>query len=109
MEEKSFKTATIKERKIKGRVEIDIQKCKGCELCISACKEKVLSLSGSINLKGYRYIIADNNTCTGCVNCALVCPDAVITVFRTHKKKIPVEISQTEIREQLREMLDSEK
>ena len=70
-------------RAVKGRVEIDIQKCKGCELCTTACKEHALSLSNQINLKGYRYIIANNDVCTGCVNCALVCPDAVITVYRT--------------------------
>ena len=29
-------------------------------------------------------LIRDN--CTGCENCALVCPDAVITVYRTPKK-----------------------
>jgi 2-oxoglutarate ferredoxin oxidoreductase subunit delta len=72
-----------KERKVKGRVEIEIQKCKGCELCIAACKDEVFSLSTAINAKGYRYVIANNDLCTGCVNCALVCPDAVITVYRT--------------------------
>lgn len=79
--------ARIKQRKVKGRVEIDIQRCKGCELCTIECKEHALSLSNSINSKGYRYIVADNNVCTGCVNCALVCPDAVITVYRTNVRK----------------------
>lgn len=72
-----------KTRKVKGRVVIEIQKCKGCELCTAACKEGALSLSDTINAKGYRYVIANNDLCTGCVNCALVCPDAVITVYRT--------------------------
>ena len=72
-----------KSRKVKGRVEIEIQKCKGCELCTAACKEEALSLSDTMNARGYRYIIANNDVCTGCVNCALVCPDAVITVYRT--------------------------
>jgi 2-oxoglutarate ferredoxin oxidoreductase subunit delta len=40
-------------------------------------------MSETINAKGYRFIVADNDLCTGCVNCALVCPDAVITVYRT--------------------------
>lgn len=79
--------ATPKVRKVKGKVEIDIQHCKGCELCTAACKEHALSLSDTINIKGYRYIIANNDLCTGCVNCALVCPDAVITVYRTSAKK----------------------
>lgn len=91
-----------KERKVRGRVEIDIQKCKGCELCTTACKEQALHLSETINVKGYRYIIANNDVCTGCVNCALVCPDAVITVYRTHPKKKPVEITPPDILDQLR-------
>ena len=76
-----------KSRKVAGKVEIDIEKCKGCELCTAACKENVLFLSKSLNLKGYRYILANNEFCTGCVNCALVCPDGVITVYRTNPKK----------------------
>ena len=100
MEEKNSNKAA-KERKIKGKVEIDIQKCKGCELCTVACKEHALSLSDTINIKGYRYIIANNDVCTGCVNCALVCPDAVITVYRTHPAKKPVDITPADIRDQL--------
>ncbi len=91
-----------KERKVKGRVEIDIQKCKGCELCTTACKEHALKLSDTINIKGYRYIIANNDVCTGCINCALVCPDAVITVYRTSAKK-KVNITPENIKEVIRD------
>lgn len=80
--------ARTKQRKVKGRVEIDVQRCKACELCAIECKEHALSLGNSINNRGYRYIVVDNDLCTGCVNCALVCPDAVITVYRTRVKKI---------------------
>lgn len=109
MEENISKPAMVKERKVKGRVEIDIQRCKGCELCTTACKENALSLSDTINIKGYRYIIANNEVCTGCVNCALVCPDAVITVYRTHPKKKPVDITPDNIREQLQSMVSPAK
>ncbi len=105
MEDNINKSPSVKERKVKGKVEIDIQKCKGCELCISACKEQALSLSNSINIKGYHYIIANNDACNGCVNCALVCPDAVITVYRTHPKKKPVDITPADIREQLQSLI----
>ncbi|MBL0153603.1 MAG: 4Fe-4S dicluster domain-containing protein [Chitinophagaceae bacterium] len=100
---------TVKEKAVKGRVEIDIQKCKGCELCTAACKEGALKLSETINIKGYRYIIANNDACTGCVNCALVCPDAVITVYRTHPKKKKVDITPEDIREQLKTFVDPAK
>lgn len=100
---------TVKEKAVKGRVEIDIQKCKGCELCTAACKEGALKLSETINIKGYRYIIANNDSCTGCVNCALVCPDAVITVYRTQPKKKKVDITPDDIREQLKSMVDPAK
>jgi 2-oxoglutarate ferredoxin oxidoreductase subunit delta len=109
MKDDTPKTSTVKERKVKGKVEIDIQKCKGCELCISSCKENALSLSDTINIKGYRYIIANNDVCNGCVNCALVCPDAVITVYRTHPKKKPVDITPTDIREKLQSMVNTSK
>jgi len=89
-----------KERKVKGRVEIEIQKCKGCELCTVACKEGALSLSETINAKGYRCVIANNDVCTGCVNCALVCPDAVITVYRTKPGSKKKEIITPENKEQ---------
>jgi len=105
MKEVPVKTAAGKERKIKGKVEIDIQRCKGCELCTTACREQALTLSDSINIKGYRYIIANNDVCTGCVNCALVCPDAVITVYRTHLKKRAEDITPENIREQLQTMV----
>ena len=94
-----------KERKVKGRVEIDIQKCKGCELCTEACKEDALSLSETINIKGYRYIVANNDLCTGCVNCALVCPDAVITVYRTNVKKKKIDITPKDIRAQIKNLV----
>jgi len=76
-----------KPRKIKGIVIIDIQRCKGCELCIDACPEDTLQLSNEINNLGYKYATVANDTCTGCMNCALICPDAVIKVYRTSPKK----------------------
>ncbi len=94
------KTNTPRERKLKGKVVIDIQKCKGCELCTIACKENALALSETLNSKGYKYIISNNDLCTGCINCALVCPDAVITVYRTDGKKKKIEIPQDELKDE---------
>lgn len=94
-------------RKVKGRIEINVARCKGCELCINACKEQAISLSGKINIKGYRYAVANNDLCTGCVNCALVCPDAVITVYRTRPDKKKENVTPVDIREQLRTIVQN--
>jgi 2-oxoglutarate ferredoxin oxidoreductase subunit delta len=75
----------------RGTVHFDIDTCKGCELCIDACPQESLVLSPGINKQGYHYAVLIKDNCTGCVNCALVCPDAVITVYREgKKKKVPV-------------------
>ncbi len=68
--------------KVKGDILIDIQKCKGCELCVSACPQDTLQLSSDINSKGYHYVVKIEDNCTGCTNCAIVCPEGIIKVFR---------------------------
>ena len=67
-----------------GRVVIDIERCKGCELCRDACPPDVLALAEELNAKGYRPVILLDpaHDCTGCSLCATVCPDGCITVYR---------------------------
>ena len=67
-----------------GRIEIDFERCKGCELCIPACPQDVITLAVSLNEKGYRPALFDDphDDCTGCALCAVVCPDGTITVYR---------------------------
>ncbi|NLT52506.1 MAG: ferredoxin family protein [Ignavibacteria bacterium] len=68
--------------KVKGGIIVDIEKCKGCELCKEACPQETLELSRQLNSKGYHYIVKIEDKCTGCTNCALVCPEGVIKVYR---------------------------
>ena len=70
---------------VRGSVEFDIETCKGCELCIESCPQGSIAMAKDINKRGYHYAVLVQDNCTGCVNCALVCPDAVITVYRTKK------------------------
>ncbi|MEW6508987.1 MAG: ferredoxin family protein [Bacteroidota bacterium] len=77
--------------KVKGDIIVDIEKCKGCELCAAACPQESLELSRKLNSKGYHYIVRIEDNCTGCTNCALVCPEGIIKVYRKlNKKKEPV-------------------
>ena len=72
--------------KAKGDILLDIEKCKGCELCVTACPQNSLEQSRNVNAKGYLYIVKIEDNCTGCTNCALVCPEGAITVYRKTSK-----------------------
>mgnify|MGYP000053033575 FL=1 len=68
---------------VQGRVVISELYCKGCELCVGACPQKVLRLSTErITSKGYHPAELAGDGCTGCGICAVVCPEAAITVYR---------------------------
>ena len=81
---------------VRGTVKIQMDTCKGCELCIEACPQESLAMSNGINALGYHYTVLVQDNCTGCVNCALVCPDAVITVYRSKKKSSSTKINERE-------------
>ncbi|MGE4288212.1 MAG: ferredoxin family protein [Salinivirgaceae bacterium] len=69
--------------KVRGAIEVNIEKCKGCGVCVTACPTNVIQLAKQVNGKGYNYAYMENpEACTGCANCALVCPDTVIEVYR---------------------------
>lgn len=66
-----------------GVVDIDAERCKGCELCVFECPAHTLSLSQDVNLKGFRHSVQLHaDRCIGCASCALICPDGCITVYR---------------------------
>ena len=69
--------------KIKGTIIVDMERCKGCGVCVPSCPMGVLALNHQVNGKGYNYsYMANPDNCTGCASCAIICPDSVITVYR---------------------------
>ncbi|MEG0010708.1 MAG: 4Fe-4S binding protein [Muribaculaceae bacterium] len=70
--------------KIRGAVLINIERCKGCDLCVVACPTKVLALQPKeVNNRGYHFAyMFSPDACIGCQSCALVCPDACIEVYK---------------------------
>lgn len=69
--------------KMVGAVVVDVELCKGCNLCVVACPTDVLALANEVNGKGYHYAFMKNPTaCIGCSSCGSVCPDSVIEVYR---------------------------
>ena len=66
----------------RGTVVIDVEACKGCDLCIDACPPHVLVMTEHVvNTRGYRYPLLLAG-CTGCRACAQICPDFVFQVYK---------------------------
>ena len=68
----------------RGTVVIDVNRCKGCELCTTVCPKNLLVMADFFNDRGYRpaQLIDTDGQCTGCTLCGIICPDSVITVYR---------------------------
>jgi 2-oxoglutarate ferredoxin oxidoreductase subunit delta len=81
--------ATRRSSSGRGRIVVDEEMCKGCELCTTVCPYHLISMADHYNAKGYRpaVLVDPEGRCTGCTLCAMMCPDAVITVFRQVKVK----------------------
>jgi 2-oxoglutarate ferredoxin oxidoreductase subunit delta len=72
--------------KTRGTVVIEKERCKGCNLCVTACRFDVLEVGNVPNGRGYNFAAMKNpDACTGCTNCGYVCPDGCITIYRVTK------------------------
>jgi 2-oxoglutarate ferredoxin oxidoreductase subunit delta len=73
---------------LKGTISVDENLCKACELCIDACPQEVIALNQAvITPRGYHPAHLFKDGCTGCGICAIICPEAAITVYREPIKK----------------------
>ena len=76
------------QKKAKGKIVIDRERCKGCQLCFEVCPNHRIGAEDSLNKKGYlpahftEDAIEGKKACTGCAQCATVCPEVAIEVYR---------------------------
>lgn len=76
------------EKKAKGKIKIDRERCKGCLLCIEVCPSHRIAVDNALNKKGYAPVCFEEKCtegekgCTGCAQCATVCPEVAIEVYR---------------------------
>ena len=72
----------------KGRIFIEVDRCKGCGLCTTYCPVNILELDlTTTNTKGYTPLMTtDKEKCIGFGFCAIMCPDSVITVEKFVKE-----------------------
>jgi len=66
------------------RVIIDVERCKGCSLCVEACPRDLIVIGKTPNIQGYFTAIYEDKSgkCTGCALCAEMCPDVAIEVYK---------------------------
>jgi 2-oxoglutarate ferredoxin oxidoreductase subunit delta len=66
-----------------AKVVIRKDRCKACQLCVDFCPKRILVMSDDLNVYGVHYAcLLEEQKCTGCAICGLVCPDVAIEVYR---------------------------
>lgn len=62
-------------------IHINPELCKGCNICIEFCPEKVYKESDTLNKRGvYVPVPEHEDKCKKCKICILFCPDQAIAV-----------------------------
>jgi 2-oxoglutarate ferredoxin oxidoreductase subunit delta len=75
----------------KGYVEILVDRCKGCEMCIPACPSDLLTFPmETLNKAGYFVVkfVDPEEKCPACKLCAVACPDCAIIVYKRAKEPV---------------------
>ena len=55
-------------------IRINAKLCKGCEICVEFCPQKVLEMDMGVA------VVKNLESCTKCMLCEIRCPDFAITV-----------------------------
>jgi 2-oxoglutarate ferredoxin oxidoreductase subunit delta len=73
-----------------GKIVIDMERCKGCGLCVSVCPKKNLALAQESNKNGYFPAQPKNAGCTACTQCAIICPEGIIEIRLEEPDKVRI-------------------
>ncbi len=73
-----------------GKIVINMERCKGCGLCITVCPKKNIAVAPESNKNGYFPAQARDIECTACTRCAVVCPEGIIEVLLEEPGKIRI-------------------
>lgn len=66
-------------KRIRGKVYILKDRCKGCGFCVTYCPMNVLEVSEEYNAKGYHFpVVKQPDKCINCGLCEMLCPDFAI-------------------------------
>ena len=90
-----------------GKIVIDMERCKGCGLCITVCPRNSIAISEESNRNGYFPAQPKNIDCTGCTRCAIVCPEGIIEVYL--EETTPIRIATTAARKDTPDLIEEKR
>ena len=61
-------------------IKVDIDRCKGCGLCVTQCPKHRIKMSEKMNEQGHYYPAIDKENCVACGLCCQMCPDLAIEI-----------------------------
>ena len=71
----------------RGEIHLIVERCKGCQLCVTYCPCGVLEMSELFNAKGYHPPqVRDVQRCVACGLCEMLCPEFAIYVVEASRE-----------------------
>jgi 2-oxoglutarate ferredoxin oxidoreductase subunit delta len=71
-----------------GELHILVERCKGCQFCVTYCPRDVLRMSEEFNTKGYHFPTAENDpACVNCRLCEMLCPEFAIFCLEVQEEE----------------------
>ena len=66
----------------RGKPEIDIEACTGCNKCVDVCPQKILRVSDKYNKHKKHFAECfDEGRCIACSECSGICPEYAIRIW----------------------------